>query len=155
MPPDAGVQSCISPQGIRKAKGKEVMRQHMPGDMVLSSPFEEFGTGIPVFLSKGGSRDHPRSKTGPVTVKEPGHEDRVIPPYPDAKLMAIIEDGLQNPRPIPPGLLDRTEAARVACKEDQKILETQFAGIGVSGTFGSLDGRSRRRPTKGKTEDQK
>jgi hypothetical protein len=65
--------------------------------------------------------------------------------YTESELQAIIEQGQSNPRPIPPELQERVEAARVAAKEDHRVLEMQFAGIGASGSYGSLDGRNRKR----------
>jgi hypothetical protein len=121
------------------------MIQHMPGDPTMSNPHEKFGTAIPIRVSKGGTKARPGGKTGPVIISAPGFENDTRPPYSDAKLIAIIEQGQASPREIPEELLDKVEYERVACKEDHHVLEQQFAGIGVSGTYGSLDGRASRR----------
>jgi hypothetical protein len=70
---------------------------------------------------------------------------RTQPAYSDKELIRIIRAGETHPRSLSPELIPVAEAARVAAKEDLKVLEQQFAGIGVSGTYGSLDRRTPRR----------
>jgi hypothetical protein len=131
------------------------MKESMPGDLVLYSPWEEFGTGIATRVDRGPNK-FPVGKCGPVTITRPGGVTTTIPSYPEAKLNEIIEQGTAAPRPIPPELLDEVEHRRVQCKEDHKIIEQQYAGFASSGTFGSLDGRNNRRPKSNiKTEAQK
>jgi hypothetical protein len=68
--------------------------------------------------------------------------------YGEARVQEIVEQGRERPREIPPELRQKVEAARATDKEDHKHLEMTFAGIGTSGSYGSLDGRNRRRPAK-------
>lgn len=140
------------------------MKQHFPGDPVIANPREEFGPGIAVYISKGGTRVPPGGKTGDVTIRKPdgqaigrfGEKTAYLlefrKPYSDAQLVKIIEAGQTSPREIPLEQVPIVEAARVADREDHKVFEQQFAGIGSSGTYGSLDGRSGRRPTRNKKE---
>lgn len=83
-----------------------------------------------------------------VVVQQPDGTVTMQDAYSESRLQEIIEQGSTRPRVIPPELQDRVEASRVADREDHRILETQFAGIGASGTYGSLDGRTKRRPAK-------
>jgi hypothetical protein len=129
------------------------MLQHMPGDLVIRNPREEFGTGIAVRVNKGPSRTKP-SRCGPVIRSLPGWGPVALPAYPESRLKEIIEQGNCSPREIPDHLIDRVERERVADKEDHRILEQQYAGFASTGTFGSLDGRNSKRSTKNKTEAQ-
>lgn len=70
---------------------------------------------------------------------------RTQQPYSDKELIRIIREGETHPRLLTPAQVLVAERARVDAREDLKVLEQQFAGIGVSGTYGSLDRRTPRR----------
>ena len=74
---------------------------------------------------------------GPVSVLR-----RIQQPYSEKEQIRIIRQGETTPRQLTPAMVLIAEAARVAAKEDLRIFETQFAGLGVSGTYGSLDRRT-------------
>jgi hypothetical protein len=95
-----------------------------------------------------------RAAASDVTVRQQDGTTTVVPAYAESHLQKIIEDGRTNPRELPEDVQKVVEAARVADREDHKILEQQFAGIGASGSYGSLDGRNSRRPGKNQGADK-
>jgi hypothetical protein len=114
------------------------MRQFMPADRG--------------WLNMGPARAPRPGKAGVVAVSYGGVPvgavyilQRTQPAYSDKELIRIIREGETHPRQLTPAMVLIAEAARVAAKEDLRIFETQFAGLGVSGTYGSLDRRTPRR----------
>ena len=118
------------------------MKQSMPGDRTT-------GHDATRWLDMGPARVPKPGKAGIVSVLYCGVPvgpirmlQRTQPAYSDKELIRIIREGETHPRQLTPAMVLIAEAARVAAKEDLRIFETQFAGLGVSGTYGSLDRRT-------------
>ncbi len=120
------------------------MRQFMPNDKPQRVASGFYRADL---VSGGPSRSPRPGKAGSVTVRRirDGAVVRIHAAYSDKELSRIIEEGETSPRVLSPELVIAAERARVEGKEDLRALETQFAGIGVSGTYGSLDRRKPKR----------
>jgi hypothetical protein len=94
--------------------------------------------------ARGSCRAPKPGKPGDVTITDASGK-HIRAAYSESVLRRIIEEGLLHPRLLTPEEAWDAEQARVRSREDLRAIEMQFAGIGVSGTYGSLDGRNSRR----------
>ncbi len=103
------------------------------------------------WTDRGPSRSPKPGKSGVVVIRRLSDDYSVgtRAPYSDAKLQEIIEQGRSEPRYLDPDTAMIADRARAEASEDLRAVEQQFAGIGTSGSYGSLDGRNSRRSKSG------
>jgi hypothetical protein len=123
------------------------VRDHMPGqrNIHVGSLEEHNYSIVQGWTNRGPSRAPRPGKAGTVTVTRRSDSTLTHPAYGDKALALIIEQGEARPRVLPAEIVIEAERARVEGREDLRALEQQFAGIGVSGTYGSLDRRKPKR----------